>query len=97
MTAYHVDRDQLVATHYCPQGNQPRLNWVISDQDDTFAFEFRDATDLDTQDEAHQHSLTLEFQEDGSVQRTEVYVSGDEESLTEVRFIRSVTQDLPAA
>src|SRR5262245_5708255 len=25
MTLYHLDRDDLVATHYCPIGNQPSL------------------------------------------------------------------------
>ena len=25
MTMYHLDGDALIATHYCPQGTQPRL------------------------------------------------------------------------
>ena len=27
MTVYHMDGDGLIATHYCPQGNQPRLQY----------------------------------------------------------------------
>jgi hypothetical protein len=27
MTVYHMDGDALIATHYCPQGNQPRLQY----------------------------------------------------------------------
>ena len=25
LTVYHMDNERLIATHYCPQGNQPRL------------------------------------------------------------------------
>jgi hypothetical protein len=45
LTLYHRDGPALLATHYCPQGNQPRLPLTPSGKN--LAFTFRDATDLD--------------------------------------------------
>jgi hypothetical protein len=73
MTVYHMDGDMLVATHYCPQGNQPRLVSRGSDGDD-ITFTFRDATDLDPQ-ESYQHDLGFEPQPDGSLVRSEIYLA----------------------
>ena len=71
ITVYHLDGDRLIATHYCPQGNQPRLESIDGD-DGAIAFRFRDITDLDD-GESHTHRLRFDPQGDGSVVRTEVY------------------------
>ncbi len=42
---YHADREALLMTHYCAQGNQPRLQLTSSSEDD-YVFRFRDATNL---------------------------------------------------
>src|SRR5690606_21631136 len=76
MTVYHMDGDVLVATHYCPQGNQPRL--VSEGQaDGRIDFTFRDATDLDSS-ESHQHELSYAVQADGSLARSEIYRRPDD-------------------
>ena len=87
MTVYHVDGDAIVATHYCPQGNQPSL---VSGSGDlkTIAFEFRDMTGLD-KGESHTHSLSFTQNLEGSLHRREVYMEssglGDPTTLTLVR------------
>lgn len=73
MTVYHMDGAALVATHYCPQGNQPRLVSTGSDHDG-ITFTFRDVTDLDPR-ESHQHDLGFEPQPDGSLIRSEIYLA----------------------
>jgi len=72
MTMYHLDGDDLMATHYCPQGNQPRL-LLVSDAG-KMHFEFRDGTNLKVPDKAHQHSFWLQINDSGHFQRNEIYV-----------------------
>ncbi|WP_394727249.1 hypothetical protein [Altererythrobacter sp. GH1-8] len=87
ITVYHLDGDRVVATHYCPQGNQPRLE-AVAGGDDEIAFTFRDVTDLD-EGESHTYSLRFKANSDGSLVRTEVYKGaegiGDPSSYTLVR------------
>ena len=71
LTIYHLDGERLIATHYCPQGNQPRLAATASDNGE-IRFTFLDATGLDP-DESYQHDLSLERNADGTVSRAETY------------------------
>jgi hypothetical protein len=84
ITIYHLDGERLLATHYCPQGNQPRLAATAS-VDGEIRFAFLDATDLD-QGESFQHDLTFKPNPDGSVSRSEIYWgpngAGEESTLT---------------
>jgi hypothetical protein len=45
MTIFHPDHDDLLLTHYCAQGNQPRLRAVATSADG-IVFRFADATNL---------------------------------------------------
>lgn len=96
MTVYHLDGETLLATHYCPQGNQPRLARVPSD-DGTLRFEFRDGTNVDTGGGHHQALLTLRHQGD-VLTRGEVYTENGKpfDAVTETpeltRFRRSATE-----
>ncbi len=74
LTLYHRDGPSLIATHYCPQGNQPRLALAGRDAQGLH-FTFRDATDLDA-GESHQHDLWLDLTDPNHPVRTEVYSSG---------------------
>ena len=71
MTVYHLDGDTLLATHYCPQGNQPRLARVPS-ADGTLRFEFRDGSNVDVPGGHHEALLTLRV-DDGVLTRGETY------------------------
>jgi hypothetical protein len=71
-TMYHLDGDTLMATHYCPQGNQPRL-LLVSDAE-RLRFEFRDGTNLQVPNRSHQHSFWLEVNDKDHFQRNENYV-----------------------
>lgn len=77
MTMYHLDGTQLVATHYCPQGNQPRLNWVPGDDPKTLSFAFRDGTNLHVNDGSHQHAFWIRLQDEASYVRDETYVTNN--------------------
>ena len=94
MTVYHRDGDALLATHYCPRGNQPRMALAGRDADGTLRFEFRDGTNLQVAGEYHEHILTLHLGADGVLTRGEVYAGngttpGPDEATPELtRFVR---------
>lgn len=76
LTVYHRDGDALLATHYCPQGNQPRMA-LVSREDDGIGFSFRDVTDLAAEGEQHQHDLAFALDDSGRLVRSENYRDAD--------------------
>jgi hypothetical protein len=93
LTVYHRDGATLVATHYCPQGNQPRLALVPAAAAGTAAgapvgFAFRDATDLDPATESHLVALSFALGADGVLVRRETYRQGGAEEASELRLVR---------
>lgn len=73
LTVYHLDGDVLLATHYCPQGNQPRLALRSRSADGTLNFEFVHATGLDQPGEQYEHLLTLRRVGEDELIRGETY------------------------
>jgi hypothetical protein len=100
LTLYHLDRDRLMATHYCPQGNQPRL--ILQPRAATdeigrtgpISFRYLDATNLGDAAESHQHSLSFDLNDPtGRLRRTESYLqNGEEESSTLVLVRREAVR-----
>jgi len=60
VTLIHADGDDLVLTHYCHLGNQPRMKAGKCDGD-TVAFRFDGATGLKSDKDAHMHDATYTF------------------------------------
>lgn len=74
LTLYHRDGEALLATHYCPQGNQPRLK--LADHGGRgLHFTHHDVTDLDPSSETYQHDLWFDFSEPEYPVRSETYAS----------------------
>lgn len=74
LTIYHMDGDLLMAMHYCPIGNQPRLDLKEQSEDGTLSFECVSATHLKSFKDPHEHAFTLKINKDGSLYRNETYV-----------------------
>jgi len=63
-TMYHADKGELMLTHYCALGNQPRMRAAMPKGDaKTLAFNFLDATNLATRTDAHMHNMSFSFQD----------------------------------
>lgn len=86
LTAYHLDGPDLMLTHYCGQGNQPRLRLTRDDAGQLHFARF-DATDL-AADEAALSRLSLAL--DGPrLTRTESYVQGQDREDSMFEFTRA--------
>jgi hypothetical protein len=81
-TAYHLDVEDLVATHYCAAGNQPRMRAVRYDPETrVLRFDFWDVTHLADPDAYYTTNIELHFEDDNNVELrfrgTEAGVQGD--------------------
>ena len=88
LTLYHRDKADVVATHYCPQGNQPRMKMSTPDGATKIVFDFWDATNLAKPTDNHQHSLSFDLSEPGRVKRAEIYLSSAGEEPSEMVLVR---------
>ena len=75
LTVYHRDGDDLIATHYCPRGNQPRLKLTSASTEKGFFFEFISATNLPEAEATHQHRFEIQIHGPDSFTRGETYIS----------------------
>lgn len=60
VTVYHADGPDLVLTHYCMEGNQPRMR-AKNTKGSRFDFAYDGGTNIDPKRDRHMHSAILEF------------------------------------
>ena len=58
-TLYHLDGDELMLTHYCSAGNQPRMKATRLDADGRIVFDFLDITNHDSGGHSERLVLSL--------------------------------------
>ncbi len=92
LTLYHMDDRQLIATHYCPLGNQPRLVLERTPAPGRFEFGFRGATNLQATTEAHQDSFWIELQGPDAMSRSETYCEAGVSETEAVAYARVVAE-----
>ncbi len=54
-SVYYLDAGELVLTHYCAMGNQPRMKLVAGGPDGDLRFDFAGGTNLDVASSTHIH------------------------------------------
>lgn len=77
ITLYYLDGDRLLATHFCPQGNQPRLRFASVSPDGALNFRFQDATNISVRGRSHQHAFWIRLLDANRFERAEVYVPNE--------------------
>lgn len=60
VSVYHMDGDQLVMTHYCAAGNQPRLRMVAASESQ-MVFDFVDGTNIQPGKGVYINGLVIEI------------------------------------
>lgn len=84
LTVFHPDGERLLATHYCGQGNQPRLTLGPNSTSTEMTFHFLDATNLKSREDAHLVRLVLKIRDDDHFEQTEVYTKRDVEDVRSI-------------
>lgn len=74
MTVYTMDGKRIIATHYCPQGNAPRLQLTRTAPDGTHYFEFMDGANLQEAG-SHEHAFWVRMESPDSLSRNETYIA----------------------
>lgn len=89
LTVYHLDGKRLIATHYCPQGNQPRLEMTGSSKEGKIEFKFFDATNLSNSEASHQHYLAFVIANESKyIERIETYLKSNEKNTDKLLLER---------
>ena len=94
LTLYHMDSAKLMATHYCPLCNQPRLLLTGVRSTGSFAFEFSSATNLPDPTVAHQRSFEVSLLGPDSFWRSETYIENGTSQAEAVTYHRVGTRAL---
>jgi len=68
VSLYTPDGQDVVMTHYCMLGNQPRMKAATASFDDKLNFEFAGGTNLDPAKDKHMHAALLTFVDDDHLQ-----------------------------
>lgn len=61
VTMYHLDHGQLMLTHYCAIGNQPRMKGTVLQGGKQVSFKFFDGTNLDPAKDTFMAAADFEF------------------------------------
>ncbi len=90
VTMLHMHEGQLMLTHYCVAGNQPRLVATEINADASeLTFTYRDGTGLASRDQGHMDKAVIHFGEDGSYRtRWTWFQDGAESWMEEIRLDR---------
>jgi hypothetical protein len=89
LTIYHLDGANLIATHYCAQGNQPRLRFDPKSTKTDLQFTFHDATNLADSNASHLTQLRMHLRDADHFDKTEIYKDGGKDDITVFKFIRT--------
>lgn len=86
ITVYHPDGDDVMLTHYCAGGNQPRLRAKAGANE--IAFDFVDATNLPSPTSPHMHAMKLVVEDKDHIREEWTVVPGDKEKPHVLQFTR---------
>ena len=86
VTMFHMDKEELLATHYCAAHNQPRFRAVPAKTPTQVAFEFKDGTNIRPGDgymkqfvidlvDADHHNEVWGFDMNGQIQSDTFYMT----------------------
>lgn len=87
LTLYHMDGDQLMATHYCPLCNQPRLN-LIEQNGSQLHFACVSATNLQNASDEHQHTFEIKLIDEQHFWRSESYIASGKIMTEAINYLR---------
>lgn len=89
VTMYHGNgKEEIVMTHYCALGNQPRLKLSQTDGKQ-FEFNFLDGVGIDRETTGHMGGMKITLIDDNTIlQEWAYYEDGEEKSVSAFTFTR---------
>jgi hypothetical protein len=89
VTVYHMDGDELVLTHYCAMGNQPRMKAAKGSDGKKASFVCTGVSNLKNEQLPHMHSAELTFVDAGHYKaRWGTMDNGKETHVAEFDLVR---------
>jgi len=86
VTLYHQNGDDLLLTHYCAAGNQPRMKAIKSDNPRKIEFKYLDGTNLDAAKDMHMHEMTIEFVDEDHIKTEWITYVGGKPAAEKAKF-----------
>ena len=77
MTVYYMDAQDVMAAHYCPWGNFPRLQLETAKSPGKLVFRIVDGANLHVPGRLHQHAFSLQAITPDRFERSECYLPND--------------------
>lgn len=68
VSVYHLDKGELMMTHYCVLGNQPRMKADPASKPNTIRWTFAGGTNLDVSKDMHMHGSVVSFIDDDHIE-----------------------------
>ena len=82
ISVYHLDKGELVMTHYCALGNQPRMKADPNSPTNQIRWQFAGGTNLDPAKDMHMHEGTLTIVDEDHIEFAGVAWEGGKPSET---------------
>ena len=89
VTMYHLNGNNLMMTHYCSAGNQPRMKAMVTDNKiKTLNFKYIDATNLKSEHDGHMLNLDITFKDKDHFTQAWTWTKDGKNSTTVFEFER---------
>ena len=90
VSIYHLDGADLLMTHYCVLGNQPRMKADPASPPNQIRFRFAGGSNLDPAKDMHMHEGTLTFVDDDHIEFAGVAWEGGKPAETHCATMKLV-------
>ncbi len=90
LTVYNLDGNNLMLTHYCSSGNQPRMRApAAASGNPELTFVFLDATNLASPDAGHMRKLVIRFEDNDHFTQKWTWRASGKEETSVFRYTRT--------
>ncbi|MFK8015988.1 MAG: hypothetical protein AB8G17_11180 [Gammaproteobacteria bacterium] len=88
LTVFHMDQDELVATHYCAANIQSTMALSSLSEDGVYNFRLRSISNLPSAESPHNSGFGYRFSDDKEIFRNEIWSRAGEESVSDLMLAR---------
>lgn len=89
VTLYHLDGSDLVLTHYCVNGNQPRMRAKPETKDGTLVFECAGGGNMASENDKHMHGAVIVWLDDDRISSEwQEYTDGEPSHTASFNLVR---------